>query len=59
MRLSCSMIVEPWGRVLARLPRGTGVITAELDLARQRRLRQDFPSVQHRRLAGTAPRQES
>ncbi len=46
-----SMIVEPWGRVLARLPRGTGVITAELDLARQRRLRQDFPAVQHRRLA--------
>jgi deaminated glutathione amidase len=54
-----TMIVEPWGRVLARLPRGTGVITAELDLARQRRLRQDFPSVQHRRLALTAPRQES
>ena len=46
-----SMIVEPWGRVLARLPRGTGVITAELDLARQRRLRQDFPAVRHRRLA--------
>ncbi len=45
-----SMIVEPWGRVVARLPRGTGVITAELDLARQRRLRQDFPAVQHRRL---------
>jgi nitrilase len=46
-----SMIVEPWGRVVARLARGTGVITAELDLARQRRLRQDFPAVDHRRLA--------
>ena len=46
-----SMVVEPWGRVVARLPRGTGVITAELDLARQRRLRQDFPAVDHRRLA--------
>lgn len=53
-----SMIVEPWGRVLARLPRGTGVITAELDLARQRRLRQDFPAVEHRRLPLAAPRQE-
>ncbi|HEX9208365.1 MAG TPA: carbon-nitrogen hydrolase family protein [Steroidobacteraceae bacterium] len=53
-----SMIVEPWGRVLARLPRGTGVITAELDLARQRRLRQDFPAVDHRRLALAAPRKE-
>jgi nitrilase len=54
-----SMIVEPWGRILARLPRGTGLITAELDLARQRRLRQDFPSVRHRRLSLTAPRQEA
>jgi predicted amidohydrolase len=46
-----SMIVEPWGRVLTRLPRGTGVITAELDLTRQRSLRQNFPAVDHRRLA--------
>jgi predicted amidohydrolase len=46
-----SMVVEPWGRVVTRLPRGTGVITAELDLARQRRLRQDFPAVDHRRLS--------
>ena len=53
-----SMIVEPWGRVLARLPRGTGVITAELDFARQRRLRQDFPVVEHRRLPPGAPRKE-
>jgi nitrilase len=50
-----SLIVEPWGRVVTRLPRGTGVITAELDLARQRRLRQDFPAVDHRRLPLDAP----
>ncbi|HET7202509.1 MAG TPA: carbon-nitrogen hydrolase family protein [Steroidobacteraceae bacterium] len=55
-----SMIVEPWGRVVARLPRGTGVITAELDLVRQRRLRQDFPAVDHRRLSlGAAPAKET
>lgn len=54
-----SLIVEPWGRVLARLPRGTGVITAELDLARQRRLRQDFPAVEHRRIASPVPRQDA
>jgi nitrilase len=55
-----SMIVEPWGRVVARLPRGTGVITAELDLARQRRLRQDFPAVDHRRLPlAAAPARET
>jgi hypothetical protein len=31
------------------------VITAELDFARQRRLRQDFPAVAHRYLALAAP----
>jgi predicted amidohydrolase len=54
-----SMIVEPWGRIVARLPRGTGVITAELDLERQRRLRQDFPAVDHRRLAPAALARET
>jgi nitrilase len=51
-----ALVVEPWGRVVTRLPRGTGVITAELDLARLRRLRQDFPAVRHRRLALSDPR---
>ncbi len=45
-----SMIVDCWGRVLARLPRGTGTVTAELDFARQRDVRQNFPAVHHRRL---------
>jgi nitrilase len=45
-----SMIVDCWGRVLARLPRGTGVVTGEIDLVRQREVRQNFPSLHHRRL---------
>jgi nitrilase len=45
-----SMIVDPWGRVLARLPRGSGVVVADLDLVQQRELRQNFPAVDHRRL---------
>jgi nitrilase len=45
-----SMIVDCWGHVLARLPRGTGVVVAEVDLVRQREVRQNFPSVVHRRL---------
>ncbi|MGH8297862.1 MAG: carbon-nitrogen hydrolase family protein [Steroidobacteraceae bacterium] len=43
-----SMIVDHWGRVLARLPRGRGCITAEIDLERQRRDRGSFPSLTHR-----------
>jgi len=45
-----SMIVDCWGRVLARLPRGTGVVLGEIDLVRQREVRQNFPCVDHRRL---------
>jgi nitrilase len=44
------MIVDCWGRVLARLPRGTGVVVGEIDLVRQRELRQNFPSLSHRRI---------
>jgi nitrilase len=45
-----SMILDCWGRVLARLPRGTGVVVGDIDLVRQREVRQNFPSVDHRRL---------
>jgi nitrilase len=44
-----SMIVDCWGRVLARLPRGSGTVVAEIDLVRQREVRQNFPSLDHRR----------
>jgi len=50
-----SMIVDCWGRVLARLPRGSGVVTADIDLVRQREVRQNFPSVDHRRLSLGSP----
>ncbi len=45
-----SMIVDCWGRVQARLPRGTGVVVGDIDLVRQREVRQNFPCVEHRRL---------
>jgi deaminated glutathione amidase len=43
-----SMIVDHWGQVLDRLPRGRGCITAEIDLERQGRDRGSFPSLTHR-----------
>ena len=45
-----SMIVDPWGRVLAEQDAGDGVVVAEIDLALARRLREEFPVLQHRRL---------
>jgi nitrilase len=43
-----SMIVDYWGRVLQRLPRGRGCIVAQIDAARQAEVRQNFPALSHR-----------
>ncbi len=45
-----SLVVDYWGRVLGRLPRGTGVVTVTLDHAGQQRTRQNFPALDHRSL---------
>lgn len=45
-----SMIVDPWGVVLDRLPRGSGVVVADLNLSRLAHTRRLFPTVDHRRL---------
>jgi deaminated glutathione amidase len=44
-----SMIVDPWGVVLAIAPDGDGVATADLDLATQERVRLSLPSLANRR----------
>jgi len=45
-----SMIVDPWGVVLDRLPRGSGVVSAEIEPARLKSIRRNFPAIQHLRL---------
>lgn len=45
-----SLIVDPWGRVLADAGVEMGVITAEIDLAEVARIRASLPSLQHDRL---------
>jgi deaminated glutathione amidase len=45
-----SMIVDPWGAVLACRPEGEGVVLAELDRAQQTQIRRTFPCLDHRRL---------
>jgi predicted amidohydrolase len=44
-----SMIVDPWGTVLAQAPDGEGHIIAELDLERQEEIRGQFPALANRR----------
>lgn len=43
-----SLIVDYWGRVVQRLPRGRGCIVAQLDLERQAEVRRNFPALEHR-----------
>jgi len=45
-----SMIVNPWGEVLDRLARGSGVVIATMDRTHQDRMRTSFPVIHHRRL---------
>ncbi len=51
-----SLIVDYWGQVLSRLAKGTGVITADIDLASQAESRARFPALDNRQLgvAGSA-----
>ncbi|HTV94504.1 MAG TPA: carbon-nitrogen hydrolase family protein [Steroidobacteraceae bacterium] len=45
-----TLIIDYWGQVLARLPQGSGVITATIDLDKQAEARVRFPALQNRRL---------
>jgi predicted amidohydrolase len=49
-----SMIVDPWGVVLATAPDGEGHVVADLDLGRQAEIRASLPSLANRRPAAYA-----
>jgi nitrilase len=43
-----SMIVDPWGVVIERLPRGSGAVVATIDPEYQASLRTNLPALDHR-----------
>lgn len=45
-----SLIVDPWGRVLAQRDEGEGVVVATVDAAAMAETRARLPALQHRRL---------
>ncbi len=45
-----SMIVDPWGRVLDELQRGSGVVIADVNPSYQASLRNSLPALSHRTL---------
>jgi len=48
-----SMIVDHWGKVLARLAEGTGCVVADLDHAARLEARAKFPVLEHRTIFNT------
>jgi predicted amidohydrolase len=45
-----SMVINPWGQVIAEKPDGAGFILAEIDLDYLARVRAELPSLAHRKL---------
>ena len=47
------MIIDYWGKVLGRMPSGTGCVVADLDTAGRMDARTRFPSLEHRVIYNT------
>jgi deaminated glutathione amidase len=45
-----SMVIDPWGRIVARAEDGVGVTCTKVDLDEVRRVREILPALRHRRL---------
>ncbi len=45
-----SMVVNPWGEVLASLPEKPGVVVSEIDLEYLYKIRKEFPALSHRKI---------
>ena len=45
-----SMVVDPWGKVIAERAAGPGVVMADIDPLFQARMRSSLPAIAHRRL---------
>ena len=45
-----SMIVDPWGEILARMDKGEGIVVADIDPSRIAEVRSSLPALKHRRL---------
>lgn len=52
-----SMVIDPWGTIMDRLPHGSGYIVADIDINSLHKLRQNFPVLQHRKISCMLPKE--
>ena len=45
-----SMLIDPWGEIIAELKTEPGVLVADTDLLALEKIRQRFPALEHRRI---------
>lgn len=50
-----SMIVDPWGEIVARIDKGAGVAIAEVSAARINEVRGSLPALRHRKIRWNTP----
>ncbi|MCS6763519.1 MAG: carbon-nitrogen hydrolase family protein [Candidatus Protistobacter heckmanni] len=43
-----SMLIDPWGEIVAQLPEGEGLVAGEIDTARTADIRAKLPALEHR-----------
>ena len=46
-----SMIIDPWGTILDRLPQGSGYVTADIDIENINNIRENFPVLKNRKIS--------
>ncbi len=51
-----TMIVDPWGRIVDELPRGSGVVIADVNPSYQASLRKSLPALTHRSISCSTAR---
>lgn len=52
-----SMIIDPWGTIIDRLPHGPGFVIADIDTENTQKMRKNFPVLQHRKISCMLPKE--
>ena len=52
-----SIIIDPWGTILDRLPQGSGYVIADVDIENINNIRKSFPVLKNRKISCTLPKE--